>query len=215
MNDVAGNGAKQLKVLIADDHRMILEMFSMFLTSVAGMSVTTAESFDEGAQLIQQDGPFDVVLLDLNMPGMNGVTGLRRAIRLNGGKPVAIITGSPSPKMLEEIMNSGAAGIILKTTPARSLANAIRFIQSGETYMPMELMRAQAEPNRTAKNGQLSDKEAQVLNFLAEGKPNKAIANEMQLAEPTVKMHVTAICRKLGAANRTQAVVMARDMGLV
>ena len=187
----------------------------MYLSSVAGMQVTTAETFDEAGQIIQQDGPFDVVLLDLNMPGMNGVVGLRRAIRLNAGNPVAIITGNPTPKMIEEIMNSGAAGIILKTTPARSLANAIRFIQSGEIYMPMELMRTQAEPNRAAKNGQLSEKEAQVLGFLAEGKPNKAIAKELQLAEPTVKMHVTAICRKLGATNRTQAVVMARDMGLV
>jgi two-component system, NarL family, nitrate/nitrite response regulator NarL len=207
--------AKELNVLVADDHRMILEMFSMYLSSIAGMSVTTAETFDEAGQIIQNQGPFDVVLLDLNMPGMNGVVGLRRAIRLNGGKPVAIITGNPTPKMIEEIMNSGAAGIILKTTPARSLANAIRFIQSGEIYMPMELMRAQSEPNRAAKNGQLSEKEAQVLGFLAEGKPNKAIAKELQLAEPTVKMHVTAICRKLGATNRTQAVVMARDMGLV
>ncbi|NEX45241.1 response regulator transcription factor [Pseudotabrizicola algicola] len=207
--------SNKLRILVADDHRMILEMFSMYLSNIADMSVTTAETFDEAAQIIQNDGPFDVVLLDLNMPGMNGVTGLRRGIRLNGGKPVAIITGSPTPKMQEEIMNSGAAGIILKTTPARSLANAIRFIQSGEIYMPMELMRAQAEPNRTAKHGQLSEKEAQVLNFLAEGKPNKAIANELQLAEPTVKMHVTAICRKLGASNRTQAVIMARDMGIV
>jgi DNA-binding NarL/FixJ family response regulator len=215
MNDGVAGDAKKLKVLIADDHKMILEMFSMFLTTVAGMAVTVAESFDEAAQLIQHEGPFDVVLLDLNMPGMNGVAGLRRGIRLNGGKPVAIITGNPTPKMLEEIMSSGAAGIILKTTPARSLANAIRFIQSGEIYMPMELVRAQAEPNRMAKNGQLSDKEAQVLNFLAEGKPNKAIANELQLAEPTVKMHVTAICRKLGATNRTQAVIIARDLGLV
>ena len=215
MIEMATTGAHQLKILIADDHRMILEMFSMYLSNVAGMHVTTAETFDEAAQLIQHDGPFDVVLLDLNMPGMSGVTGLRRGIRLNGGKPVAIITGSPTPKMLEEIMNSGAAGIILKTTPARSLANAIRFIQSGEIYMPMELLRAQAEPNRSAKNGQLSEKEALVLSFLAEGKPNKAIASELQLAEPTVKMHVTAICRKLGASNRTQAVIMARDMGLV
>jgi DNA-binding NarL/FixJ family response regulator len=76
-------------------------------------------------------------------------------------------------------------------------------------------MQAQAMPNPVVKNGQLSDKEMEVLSYLAEGKPNKEIANELNLAEPTVKMHVTAICRKIGAQNRTQAVVMARDLGLV
>lgn len=205
----------QISVLLADDHRMILEMFSMFLSELGGMSVTTAESFDEAADLIQQEGPFDVVLLDLNMPGMNGVAGLRRAIRLNDTKPVAIITGTPTPRMQEEIMKTGAAGIVLKTTPARSLANAIRFIHCGERYLPMELMRISPEPNRVVKNGQLSDKEMEVLVFLAEGKPNKEIAKELQLAEPTVKMHVTSIYRKFNVQNRTQAVVIARDMGLV
>jgi two-component system, NarL family, nitrate/nitrite response regulator NarL len=204
-----------LRVLLADDHRMVLETFSMFLSATSGMDVTCAETFDEAAEILQREGPFDVVLLDLNMPGMNGVAGLRRAIRLNGDNPVAIITGNSSPRMLDEIMASGAAGIILKTTHVRSLANAIRFIQSGEKYLPMELMRAQAEPNRQTRNGQLSDKEANVLNLLGAGKSNKEIAIDLQLAEPTVKMHVTAICRKLEAQNRTHAVVIARDMGLL
>lgn len=203
------------RILLADDHRMILEVFSMYLTNVSGMDVTTTESFDEAAVILQKEGPFDAVLLDLNMPGMNGVAGLRRAIRLNGDNPVAIITGNASPRMLEEIMNAGSAGIILKTTRVRSLENALRFILAGERYLPLDVMRAQAEPVRTANQGQLSEKEAQVLHLLAAGKPNKEIANELQLAEPTIKMHVTAICRKLGAQNRTHAVILARDMGIV
>jgi two-component system, NarL family, nitrate/nitrite response regulator NarL len=156
-----------------------------------------------------------VVLLDLNMPGMNGIAGLKRAIRLNEGRPVAIITSNPGPRMLQEIMGAGAAGVILKTTPARSLGNAIQFIHAGERYLPMELMYGASEPNPVLRNGQLSDKEADVLGHLAEGKPNKEIAKALDLAEPTVKMHVTAICRKIGAQNRTQAVVLARDLGLV
>ena len=204
-----------LRVLLADDHRMILDMFSMFLTSTAGMEVTTASSFDDAAALLQDNGPFDVVLLDLNMPGMNGIAGLKRALRLNEGRPVAIITSNPSARMLQEIMGNGSAGVILKTTPARSLCNAIRFIHAGERYLPMDLMAAPSEPNPVLRNGQLSDKEADVLGQLAEGKPNKEIAKALDLAEPTVKMHVTAICRKIGAQNRTQAVVMARDLGLI
>lgn len=213
-SDTLNEGAR-LRVLLADDHRMILDMFSMFLTSTAGMDVVTAQSFDEAAGLLQAEGPFDVVLLDLNMPGMGGIAGLKRAIRLNAGNPVAIITSNPGPRMLQEIMSNGAAGVILKTTPARSLCNAIQFIHAGERYLPMDVLCAPAEQNAVLANGQLSDKETDVLRQLARGKPNKEIAKALDLAEPTVKMHVTAICRKIGALNRTQAVVMARDLGLV
>lgn len=207
--------AQPIRLLLADDHRMILEVFSMFLRDQVGMDVTSVQSFDEAAQLMQQDGPFDVVLLDLNMPGMHGIAGLKRALRMNGGNPVAIITGNPTPRMLDEILQTEAAGVILKTTPARSLANAIQFIHAGERYLPLELMRSAAEPAPMAGGGQLSGKEMDVLLQLAEGKPNKEIAKALDLAEPTVKMHLTAICRKIGAQNRTQAVVMARDLGLV
>ncbi|WP_126979192.1 response regulator transcription factor [Frigidibacter oleivorans] len=201
-------------VLIADDHRMVLDIFSMFLTATAGMSVQTATDLDGALELVRAHGHFDVVLLDLNMPGMNGVTGLRRMMRANGNHPVGIITANPTPRMAEELLNAGAAGIVLKTTPVRSLANAIRFMQSGERYLPLELMRSQAEAQRQS-DGVLSEKEMLVLQHLAEGKPNKSIATAVGLAEPTVKMHVTAICKKLSAQNRTQAVVVARNMGLV
>lgn len=209
------DSAVPLKVLLADDHRMILEMFSLYLAESAGMKVRTALCFDEAAEVLQSEGPFDLVLLDLNMPGMNGVAGLKRALRLAGGKPVAIITGSAAPRISQELMAAGCAGIILKTTPVRSLANAIRFIVAGERYLPLELMQSQATQNPTVRHGQLSDKEMEVLSYLAEGRPNKEIAKALDLAEPTVKMHVTAICRKIGAQNRTQAVVIARDLGIV
>lgn len=213
MNDDSNHTGK-LRLLLADDHRMVLDMFSMFLTASADMAVTTAASLDEAVQKVQENGTYDVVLLDLNMPGMNGVSGLRRMVRLNGGRPVGIITGSPTARMTDELMESGAAGIVLKTTPVRSLANAIRFMHAGERYLPLELMRPAGEAPRQAKNGELSEKESMVLHHLAGGLTNKGIAIEMNLAEPTVKMHVTAICRKLGAHNRTQAVVIARDLGM-
>lgn len=205
----------RLRVLLADDHRMIVEMFSVYLTSNENMDVVIATDYTEAEQHLKSDPAFDLVLLDYNMPGMDGPAGLRSAMDLAGGAPVAIITGSLVRRQLDDLLAAGAAGVILKTTPLRSLANAIRFIASGERYLPMELIRQPAESGRGAPLGLLSPKEMTVLELLAEGKPNRSIANELSLAEPTVKMHVTAICRKLGAGNRTQAVVMARDMGLV
>lgn len=213
MNDLSPPAG--IRVLIADDHEMILGMFSLFLAQSAGMQVVTAGDLDEADALIVAQGPFDVVLLDLNMPGMDGVAGLRRAIKHNAGRPVAIVTGNLTQRMQEEIMQSGAAGIVLKTTAARSLANAIQFMHAGETYLPMQLMRPAPVATGDARNGKLTEKEQAVLQCLAEGQQNKEIARALDLAEPTIKMHVTAICRKLGAKNRTQAVILARDLGIV
>ena len=203
-----------LRVLIADDHEMILGMFVVFLSQAAGMQVTTACTLGDADTLIQTQGPFDVVLLDLNMPGMDGVVGLRRVIKRNQGRPVAILTGNLSPRMQDEIMQSGAAGIVLKTSAARSIANAIQFMHAGEVYLPMQLMRPAPVTGVDARHGKLTEKEQAVLNCLTEGQQNKEIARVLQLAEPTIKMHVTAICRKLGAKNRTQAVIIARDLGV-
>ena len=205
----------QLRILIADDHEMVLETFAIYLTSGSDMNVTMAKTLDEALQLIAQKGPFDVVLLDLNMPGMNGIAGLKLALKANVGKPVAILTGNPSPRMLDEIMAIGAAGIILKNTPARSLGNAIRFMHAGEYYMPIELIRDRTQVNNMSSKGKLSGRELSVLSYLAEGRQNKDIAGQLQLAEPTIKMHVTSICKKLGAQNRTQAVIAARNLGMI
>lgn len=205
----------QIHVLLADDHQMIVDMFQLYLTDTADMVVQVAASLDEAADILQTEGSFDVVLLDLNMPGMNGVAGLKRALRLNDGKPVAILTGNSTQRMMQEIMANGAAGIVLKTTPLRTLANAIRFMHAGERYLPMELVQLAQSGGNTARRGDLSSKEMDVLTHLAEGLSNKEIANQLQIAEATVKMHVTSICRKISANNRTRAVIIAKEMGLV
>jgi len=206
---------EHIRVLLADDHCMITDMFQMFLANTAGMQVDIATSFDEAAQILHREGSFDVVLLDLNMPGMNGLDGLKQALKLNKGKPVAILTGMTTPRMSRDIMDAGAAGIILKTTPLRSLANSIRFMHSGERYLPMELIKAQGRDDNASRPGNLSNKEMDVLSHLAEGKSNKEIAKALGLAEATVKMHVNSICRKIGANNRTRAVLLSQEIGLI
>ena len=98
MSMTGGANAGKIRILIADDHEMVLDVFAMYLSSASDMEVATAKNLDEAVDLITEAGPYDVVLLDLNMPGMNGVAGLRRAIRVNGGKPVAIKNGRLSDK---------------------------------------------------------------------------------------------------------------------
>ena len=205
---------EQIRILVADDHEMILDIARMYLDQQGDMSVVTVPDLDAALNAFREEGPFDVVILDYQMPGMDGLAGLQKMVSLAGDLPVAIITGNATRNLMNQSLDAGAAGIISKSLPMRSLANSIRFIHSGETYLPLYLM--QDEPNKKAvDSGPLSGREMTVLGHLGEGRKNKEIASTLGLSEGTVKMHVMSICRKLEATNRTQAVVIARDMGLL
>lgn len=204
----------KLHLLIADDHAMILEMFEMFAGQIPDISLTTAKDFDEAFAAITAQGPYDIILLDLQMPGMNGLDGLEKALKANGGKPVAILTGNPNAHLVDEVLSRQGAGVVPKTLPLKSLANAIRFMAAGEKYVPLDLLNNRTTA-REALEQPLTDREVGVLELLAEGQSNRDIAAALNLAEQTIKMHVKSICRKLGVSNRTQAVIVSRDKNLL
>jgi DNA-binding NarL/FixJ family response regulator len=156
--------------------------------------------------------PYDLVVLDYGMPGMNGYCGLDQALAASAGRPVALMSGLASSGVVERVLAAGAAGYLPKTLPARSLVNAIRFMAAGETYMPLDLHRPSQAPE--AEPSGLSPRERQVLAGLCAGQANKEIARDLDLREPTNKLHVKLICRKLGASNRTQAAMIARERAL-
>ncbi|MBE0455576.1 MAG: response regulator transcription factor [Roseovarius sp.] len=203
-----------ITLLIADDHAMILDMFKIYLDGVSDILVNTVPDLPSAVREIDTNGPFDLVLVDLDMPGMNGLSGLCKALKHNGGKPVGILTSSPTPRVIEEVMALGGAGIVLKTASLKNLANEIRFMAGGGRYLPIELVEKRQATSDEPRAG-LSKREFDVLELLAEGMPNREIGEALTLAEPTVKMHVKSICRKLGVSNRTQAVIAARDRKLL
>lgn len=191
-----------LRVLLAEGPRLSRDLLQHFLSD-QGLPCTAVDTLP-AATLALSASRFDVVAVDAALLPTDG---LRLVLRAARGSPVALIMPGAGPQV-PAMLAAGVRGILLRTMPARSLANALRFLAAGETYLPPEL-------SRPTTPGTLSPGEMRVLAVLSEGQPNKGIASVLHVAEPTVKMHVTAICRKLGARNRTQAVLMARERGLV
>lgn len=206
-----------MRILIADDHELLRDVLRSYLEAEGGFAVTTVGTLDAALDAIAAaaaagDAPFDLVVLDYGMPGMDGYAGLERAIAASGGRPVALISGLAPQGVAEKVLALGAAGYLPKTLPARSLVNAIRFMAAGETYMPLDLHRP-SQVAETTPSG-LSQRELEVLAGLCSGQANKEIARQLNLREPTIKLHVKTICRKLDARNRTHAAMIARERAL-
>jgi len=203
-----------LKILIADDHELLLDTVTAFVDATGSMESVGAANLDQALAALDSKGPFDLVLLDYNMPGMQGVDGVKRVLSHSSSPRVALISGEASREIVQKAMAAGASGFVPKTLSASSLVNAIKFMAAGEQFIPAELMQAAdaAEPHPLAKK--LTRRELQVLEGLSVGKSNKEIARDLDLSEPTIKLHVKNLYRKIDAGNRTQAALIAKEAGL-
>lgn len=201
-----------MRILIADDHELLRDVLRSYLAAEGGFDVTTVADLPQALAAIASGPAFDLVLLDYAMPGMDGFAGLERAIGAGGGTPVALMSGLAPAGVPEKVLACGAAGYLPKTLPARSVVNAIRFMAAGEIFVPLDL--ARPAPATAGTEGALSPREREVLSGLCAGHANKEIARDLGLREPTIKLHVKLICRKLGARNRTHAAMIARERSL-
>ena len=214
MSLIKETGSQFMRVLIADDHGMVRDTIASFLASEGDVQVLTAHDLDSALSIIEEQGRFDLVLLDFNMPGMNGLSGLQRGLERFPNQQFAILSGSAPSRTAQEALDVGALGFLPKSMGAQSLLNAIRFMATGETYVPAELMRAEADVIDHPLKEQLSSREIEVLNGLCRGLSNKEIARELDLQEVTIKLHVRTLCRKVEAKNRTHAAMIAKEAGL-
>ena len=213
-----------MELLIIDDHQMWREAVAAVLRQQFGPETTVLQAPDaaEGFRLAQEHHDLDAVLLDITLANRSdGIPAIHEFGRQRPGLPVIVLSASEDPKDLRRALDSNARGYLPKTVSPETLVSAIRFVLSGNIYVPPELIGwmegIQNGPRRERGSGSgtlLSPTQLMVLQQLCVGLSNKAIARELGIQEKTVKHHVTAIFKELGVANRTQAVVAAQKIGL-
>ncbi|WP_432096890.1 response regulator [Streptomyces sp. bgisy100] len=216
-----------IRVLIADDQMMVREGFSVLLNAQPDMEVV-GEALDgrEAVGQVETLRP-DVVLMDIRMPGMNGLEATRRiaeARQDDAGARVLILTTFDLDEYVYEALRAGASGFLLKDASARQLADAVRIVAAGEALLaPTVTKRLLAEFTRLGapraprmdRIEALTERETEVLAQIAQGLSNGEIAGRLVVTEATVKTHVSRILVKLGLRDRTQAAVFAYEIGLV
>jgi DNA-binding NarL/FixJ family response regulator len=203
-----------VKVLIADDHPLVRDALARTVRELAS-DVQVQEAGDLEALLrLAAEGGADLALVDLNMPGMDGVQGLRRLREAVPTLPIVVASGQEDSITIRAVLAAGAVGFIPKSERAEVLLAALRLVQSGGTYVPARMLDPAGGPPHDLKSADLTPRQLDVLQCLLRGEPNKQIARQLGLTEGTVKIHIAAILRALHARNRTEAVVRARSLGI-
>jgi DNA-binding NarL/FixJ family response regulator len=204
--------------LICDDHAMMREA----LAGAVGLgwpeaAIAEAEDFPQ-AWVAAMARP-DLIICDLVMPGAGPVDGVRRLREAAGEAPVLVVTGNEDDAVLLALLRLGIAGFAPKTSKSAIIEAAIRLILAGGRYLPPRLVeiaaRSGAPAIATAPSARLTERQTDVLRLIAGGASNKEIARGLDLSPATIKAHAAAAIAALGAANRTEAVVKARTMGLI
>lgn len=205
-------------ILVIDDHPLFCEALQMTLSETLGQpQIGTAATLEAGLDALRSGPMADAIVLDLNLPDVAGLDGLTRLRNMAPGVPVVVVSSMVDDRIIAAVMHAGAAGFVPKHSPREAFVAAIGAALQGGHYTP----EGYTPPSATAPDGaersvidRLSDltpQQGRILALVCEGYLNKQIAYELSITETTVKAHVTAILRKLGAQSRTQAVRIANS----
>ncbi|MCB0178530.1 MAG: response regulator transcription factor [Anaerolineae bacterium] len=205
-----------MRVMIVDDHSVVRQGLTMFLTLDEGIEIVGEAENGEEALALARDLQPDVVLMDLLMPKMDGITAIKQMRRDQPDVEIIALTSVLEDASVVGAVKAGAVGYLLKDTKADELCRAIHAAAAGQVQLSPEaaarLVREVKLPD-TPEN--LTERETEVLRLIGKGLSNKEIARELSIGEKTVKTHVSAVLNKLGVLSRTQAALHAVKIGLV
>lgn len=225
-----------MKLLLADDHTLFRDALVQYIERAnPDAKVTIAEDFNQAFEAMQKDSDHDLILLDLRMPGMDGMNGFKKMREHFPDTSVALMSGVAEPEDVQAAIELGAVGYFPKTLSGKALLQGVQSVLAGEKFIPTDHKSAKPIPSYyddgpkaptnyggmqeaqkpfPQDNFNLTPREKDVLVYLLTGDSNKEIASGLGLQVVTIKLHVRGICRKLGAKNRTQAALIARENGL-
>ena len=203
--------------LVVDDHPLFCDALTLTLQSITDfVEIRTAGTLEKALEVVAQDDGIRFVVLDLNLPDVNGLDGLVR-LRTAAPKAAIIIASSMADnRMISHALKAGADGFVPKHSQRSVFRRAFEAVAKGQAFVPDGYIDPQAGQDQgpddaLARIASLTNQQARILHLICEGKLNKQIAYDLSIAETTVKAHVTAIMRKLGVHSRTQAVLIAQE----
>ena len=212
-----GKAAAVIRVVLADDERLIREGWTTVLSFHDDIEVVGAAA--HGREAVEAGAGADVVLMDIRMPGMDGLAATRELARRAPATRVIVVTTFENDQLVWGALRAGAAGYVLKRAPSQELIDAIRLVHTRDAVLFPDALRRIASPHagaaRSSTMARLTPRELDVLRHIALGQNNIEIAATLNISRETIKTHVGNLLDKLGARDRTQAVVIAYEVGLV
>ena len=218
-----------MKVLVVDDHPLVRDALRTCLRGLeTGVEVLEARDSAEAMEQTDRNPDLDIVLLDLNLPDAHGLSALAALRARHPEVPVVVLSANENRATVLEALDRGAMGYISKTSATEVMLGAVRLVLAGGVYLHTSVLEqspsktATTPPERPEVNASagvpadigLTERQAQILMLLVQGKPNKLISRELGLSESTVKVHISAILKALHVSNRTQAVIAVSRLGL-
>lgn len=209
-----------MRVLIADDHPMVRDAISVVVQrTFASAQLYEVESAEEAHEILVTPGDFDLVLLDLNIPGAGGFSTLAQIKSKHPAVPVMVVSGMEERSIVARALGHGAAAFVPKSGAWTALASALKHVVDGGKWVPEEYKGLTPslsvdESNATAKVRELTPQQFRIASRLARGLLNKQIAYELGIAESTVKVHMAAVFRRLEVRNRTQVAVLMQQLSV-